>query len=188
MAINTNDIWLVIHHFKQYQYRLTTDLLVKPKQIVKFAEEHENSLKGFDSYDLMKCLDKELEFNSYFIQDYFKENFGFQKIADEIAVKFDDFLKEAKELKNDVSEMQEFLSEMYYSGKSFSWFVAGIGHITKKTSNKDLNGLKETFLPYKDYLIDGCINILNLDKFDIEMVKKAFDILELDNQTIKDNL
>lgn len=188
MSLNNWEISVVVQYFKQHQYDLTTYRLSRPKELAQFGEENESALKSFNCYDLMYCLDKKFNFGSYTVQDYIKDNFGFEKIANEIADKLNEFLKESKEFKNDFSEMQEFLGEMYYSGKSFSWFVADIGHIIKRTSNKQLNDIKEMFLPNKEYILDGCKNIMCFDKYDMEMVEKAFELLELDNQTIKENL
>ena len=188
MSLDNLKISIVVQYFKQHQYDLTTRCLSKPKELAEFGEENEQALKLFNCYDLMSCLDEKFNFGSYTVRDYIKDNFGFEKIANEIADKLNEFLKESKEFKNDVSEMKNFLSEMYYDGKSFSWFVADIGHITKRTSNKQLNDFKEMFLPNKEYILDGCKNIMGFDKYEMEMVENAFELLELDNQTIKENL
>ena len=112
MSLDNWKISIVVQHFKQHQYDLTTYRLSRPKELAQFGEENESALKSFNCYDLMNCLDKKFNFGSYTVQDYIKDNFGFEKIANEIADKLNEFLKESKEFKNDYSEMKKFLGEM----------------------------------------------------------------------------
>ena len=187
MAFKTSDIRDTIYYFNIRQDELTRYKLSAPNKIVQFAEEKGKFLKSFDSYILMDLLDKKYGFGSTTVNDYIEYNFGFNEIAEIIKSKFEDFLKEAEKLKKDVFEMKEFLSQLTYSGKSFSSFVADIGHITKRTANKELDLFKEMYLPNKDYILDGCKNIMGFDNYEMEMVENAFAMLELDNQTIKEN-
>lgn len=110
--------------------------------------------------------------------DYFKDNIF--EIRDSIAHECKNILKEIDDMKSQVKEMSDFINKYH-----LAYLPSAIGTINKRTSNKDLNFTKEEFLPYKDEIIDGCKNILGFN--DVSTVEDIFAILELDNQTIKEN-
>ena len=110
-------------------------------------------------------------------RDYFKDDI--LEIKDLIADKCKQILKEGNSMKSQVKEMEDFINKYHLNA-----FIFRIGDINKRSSNKSLDSLREDYLPYENEIINGVKNILGYEYDDF---KKAFEILKLDNQIIKEN-
>lgn len=108
--------------------------------------------------------------------DYFRDDI--LEIKNSVATESKKILKEYESMKSQVNEMGKFITKYH-----LEWLFISVSSITKRTSNKELNQIKEEFLPYKDEIINGYKNILG----EGDLIDDVFDILELDNETIKEN-
>ena len=153
----------------------------KMEDIVEFAElnkstfnmfineEYNNSLK----YALFKDM---VEGNGYYstdttFGDYFNDEMT--EIHDVVSKVYKKILNECDDMKSQVKEMKDFINK--YHLDSFIW---GIANINKRTANKHLDSMREEYLPYKDEILKGCVDILGFRE-DNE-IKDGLEILELD--------
>lgn len=181
------DVHWTIYYLKNNRNYFTNSY-DKMKDIVNFVEKNNyifdnylNDEYGVDTYyNIFKnCKSGDGYYSTVTdFADYFKDNIF--KIRDSITHECKKILKEVDDMKSQVKEMSDFINKYH-----LTYLPSTIGAINKRTPNKDLNYTKEEYLPYKDEIIDGCKNILGFN--DVSTVEDIFTILELDNQTIKEN-
>lgn len=182
------DVRRTIYYFKNHANYYFNDVK-KMQDVVEFAELNKGIFDRFinEVYNnsLKSVLFKDMEDGEGYYStdtsfgDYF--NNEMTEIHDVVSKVYKKILNECDDMKSQVKEMKDFINK--YHLESFVW---RIGSINKRTANRDLNSMREDYLPYKDEILKGCVNILGFRE-DNE-IKDGLEIFELDNQTIKENI